>query len=99
MSIKWFIAIFIGLIVIIGILYVNLWDQTWSELRRAAKEERTQMIKSLGQNLAASDRKGTIVWLMRAYLPNVKAGAEITAHELNKYLVSAGWRVIIVLHD
>lgn len=99
MSTKWTVVIFVGITVIIGILYVNLWDGVWAELRRGAKEERTAIVKSLATNLASGDKKGTIVWLMRAYLPNVKAGAEITAHELNKYLVAAGWRVIIVLHD
>lgn len=43
--------------------------------------------------------KGTIVWLMHSYVPNVRAGAEITAHALNQMLVGAGWRVIIVLPD
>lgn len=43
--------------------------------------------------------KGTIVWLMHSYVPNVRAGAEITAHALNQMLVSAGWRVIVVLPD
>jgi glycosyltransferase involved in cell wall biosynthesis len=43
--------------------------------------------------------KGTIVWLMHSYVPNVRAGAEITAHALNQMLVAAGWRVIIVLPD
>ena len=43
--------------------------------------------------------KGTIVWLMQSYVPNVRAGAEITAHALNQMLVAAGWRVIIVLPD
>jgi glycosyltransferase involved in cell wall biosynthesis len=93
------LALIVGAIVIIIILYVTLWDQLWFELRRNAKAERSANVKRLQSNLSAADKKGTIVWLMRAYLPNVKAGAEITAHELNKYLVSAGWRVIIVLHD
>ncbi len=93
------LALIIGAIVLIIILYVTLWDQAWMELRRAAKAERSATVQRLQNNLAAADKKGTIVWLMRAYLPNVKAGAEITAHELNKYLVSAGWRVVIVLHD
>ncbi len=93
------LALIVGAIVIIIILYVTLWDQMWFELRRNAKAERSANVKRLQSNLSTADKKGTIVWLMRAYLPNVKAGAEITAHELNKYLVSAGWRVIIVLHD
>lgn len=43
--------------------------------------------------------KGTIVWLMHSYVPNVRAGAEITAHALNVQLVRNGWRVIVVLPD
>ena len=43
--------------------------------------------------------KGTIVWLMNSYVPNVRAGAEITVHALNQQLLAAGWRVIVVLPD
>jgi len=43
--------------------------------------------------------KGTIVWLMNSYVPNVRAGAEITVHALNQRLLAAGWRVIVVLPD
>ncbi len=43
--------------------------------------------------------KGTIVWLMNSYVPNVRAGAEITVHALNQQLVASGWRVIVVLPD
>ena len=43
--------------------------------------------------------KGTIVWLMHSYVPNVRAGAEITAHALNVQLVRSGWRVVVVLPD
>ncbi len=93
------LALIVGAIVIIIILYITLWDSTWLELRKAAKAERSKVVKSLRDRFASSEKKGTIVWLMRAYLPNVKAGAEITAHELNKYLIAAGWRVIIVLHS
>lgn len=92
------IALIVGAIVIIIILYITLWDQVWSELRQVAKAERSQIVQHLRNNLAANEKKGTIVWLMRAYLPDVKAGAEITAHELNKYLIASGWRVIIILH-
>lgn len=44
-------------------------------------------------------QKGTIVWLMHSYVPNVRAGAEITAHALNQKLLALGWRVIVVLPD
>ncbi len=93
------LALIVGVLVIIIILYITLWDQTWFELKKAAKEERSAVVRSLRDRFASADKKGTIVWLMRAYLPNVKAGAEITAHEVNKYLISQGWRVIIVLHN
>lgn len=43
--------------------------------------------------------KGTIVWFMHSYVPNVRAGAEITAHALNQQLLAMGWRVIVVLPD
>lgn len=43
--------------------------------------------------------KGTIVWLMNSYVPNVRAGAEITVHALNQQLIASGWRVIVVLPD
>ncbi len=48
---------------------------------------------------ATGPHKGTIVWLMHSYVPNVRAGAEITAHALNVQLVRGGWRVIVVLPD
>jgi hypothetical protein len=49
--------------------------------------------------MAPEALKGTIVWLMNSYVPNVRAGAEITVHALNQQLVAAGWRVIVVLPD
>jgi glycosyltransferase involved in cell wall biosynthesis len=36
---------------------------------------------------------------MNSYVPNVRAGAEITVHALNQQLLAAGWRVIVVLPD
>jgi glycosyltransferase involved in cell wall biosynthesis len=36
---------------------------------------------------------------MHSYVPNVRAGAEITAHALNVQLVRNGWRVIVALPD
>jgi glycosyltransferase involved in cell wall biosynthesis len=47
----------------------------------------------------AGSQKGTITWFMHSYVPNVRAGAEITAHALNQKLLSMGWRVIVVLPD
>lgn len=41
----------------------------------------------------------TIVWFMHSYVPNVRAGAEITAHALNQQLLAMGWRVVVVLPD
>jgi glycosyltransferase involved in cell wall biosynthesis len=86
--------IFIAIITIIAVVVLTFWRQMWSELRRSAREEYDLALKTADLN-----KRGIIVWLMRAYLPNVKAGAEITAHAVNKYLVSRGWRVIVVVHD
>jgi glycosyltransferase involved in cell wall biosynthesis len=47
----------------------------------------------------AGGYKGTITWFMHSYVPNVRAGAEITAHALNQKLLGMGWRVIVVLPD
>ena len=83
----------IGVIIIGSIIGATFWHFFWSEARRAAKAEFESIV-------ARTDRKpGTIVWLMRSYLPNVKAGSEITAHALNKYLLTRGWRIIVVLPD
>lgn len=49
--------------------------------------------------MAPAALKGTIVWLMNSYVPNVRAGAEITVHALNQQLLASGWRVIVVLPD
>jgi len=85
--------IIVGVIIIASIIGATFWHYFWSEARRAAKSEFDSIV-------ARTERKpGTIVWLMRSYLPNVKAGSEITAHELNKYLLSLGWRIIVVLPD
>lgn len=83
-----------AIITIIAIIGLTFWRQMWSELRRSAREE-----YDLARRTADPNKRGIIVWLMRAYLPNVKAGAEITAHAINKYLVAQGWRIIVVVHD
>jgi glycosyltransferase involved in cell wall biosynthesis len=44
-------------------------------------------------------QKGHLVWIMHSYLPNVRAGSEITAHALNKYLVSHGWRISVLVNS
>lgn len=62
-------------------------------------EDYNQRRDQIYKTAVASDKKGTIVWLMHSYVPNVKAGAEITAHAVNKYLVQQGWNVIICLPD
>jgi glycosyltransferase involved in cell wall biosynthesis len=85
--------ILIGVIIIGSIIGATFWHFFWLEARRAAKAEFESII-------VRTDRKpGTIVWLMRSYLPNVKAGSEITAHALNRYLLTRGWRIIVVLPD
>ena len=39
----------------------------------------------------------TIVWIVRHYLPDFKAGAESMAHDINTYLVDVlGWTVVII---
>jgi glycosyltransferase involved in cell wall biosynthesis len=40
----------------------------------------------------------TIVWIIRHYLPDFKAGAESMAYDINKYLVEVlGWKVIVIV--
>ena len=44
-------------------------------------------------------QKAHLVWIMHSYVPTVKAGSEITAHELNKFLVSQGYRISVFVRD
>ena len=40
----------------------------------------------------------TIVWIVRHYLPDFKAGAEAMAHDINKYLVEhLGWTITVIV--
>ncbi len=90
------IVIGVGIIIVIAILSLIGWRQFWSELEVSAKRDHEQRLQKYKEN-AESGRN--VVWLMHSYLPNVRAGAEITAHAVNKHLVDAGWSVTIVLPD
>jgi len=43
--------------------------------------------------------KGNATWLMHSCAATVKAGAELMAHEISKFLQRAGWNVRIMLYD
>ena len=47
----------------------------------------------------APGSKGTITWIMHSYASTIKAGAELVAHELTKFLQRAGWRIRVMLYD
>ncbi len=96
MSLWWIILT--GIIAIIIITTTTFWREAWSQLRSAAIQDYNERRDAIYKR-SQGPNKGTIVWLMNSYLPNVKAGAEITAHAVNKYLVQQGWRVIICLPD
>ena len=49
--------------------------------------------------LAAPGSKGVFVWIMHSYVPTVRAGSELTAHAVNKYLIRAGWEVHVCVRD
>jgi glycosyltransferase involved in cell wall biosynthesis len=50
--------------------------------------------------LPSSDStKPLIVLCMRAYVPLMKAGAEITSHITNKYIQQAGWDVVVIVKN
>jgi glycosyltransferase involved in cell wall biosynthesis len=42
-------------------------------------------------------KKPLMVLCMRAYVPSMTAGAEITSHVTNKYLQAAGWDVVVIV--
>jgi glycosyltransferase involved in cell wall biosynthesis len=44
-------------------------------------------------------KKAHLVWIMHSYVPTVKAGSEITAHALNRYLLTQGYRVSVFVND
>ena len=39
----------------------------------------------------------TIVWIVRHYLPDFRAGAECMAHDINLYLLKIGWKIIVIV--
>lgn len=45
----------------------------------------------------ANSKKPLIVLCMRAYVPSMTAGAEITSHITNKYIQAAGWDVVVIV--
>jgi|LauGreDrversion4_2_1035121.scaffolds.fasta_scaffold276132_2 glycosyltransferase involved in cell wall biosynthesis len=92
---EWTVILF-GLIIVVAILGIVSWRQFWSEIEIEAKREHEQRLRKFKEN---ADSGRNIVWLMHSYLPNVRAGAEITAHAVNTHLVKAGWSVTIVLPD
>ena len=47
----------------------------------------------------APGSKGNVTWLMHSCAATVKAGAELVAHELTKYLQKVGWNTRIMLYD
>jgi hypothetical protein len=47
----------------------------------------------------APGSKGTITWVMHSYASTIKAGAELVAHELTKFLQRAGWKIRVMLYD
>ena len=56
-------------------------------------------VLSQSHSRSASQTKGHLVWVMHSYLPNVRAGSEITAHALNKYLSQHGWRISVLVNS
>jgi glycosyltransferase involved in cell wall biosynthesis len=52
-----------------------------------------KVIKPLQQD----PNKPLIVWIMRAYVPNMTAGAEITCHITNKQLLKDGFEVTVIV--
>jgi glycosyltransferase involved in cell wall biosynthesis len=89
-------VILIGFVVLVAILGLVSYRQFWSEVETVAKQQHAQRLQKFKEN---ADNGRNIVWLMHSYLPNVRAGAEITAHAVNTHLVKAGWSVTIVLPD
>jgi glycosyltransferase involved in cell wall biosynthesis len=53
--------------------------------------------KNAAEN-APPKRGKRIVWVMHSYVPNVRAGSEITAEAQIDYLKSKGWEVIVLVH-
>ena len=43
--------------------------------------------------------RGNATWIMHSCAATVKAGAELMAHEISKFLQRAGWNVRIMLYD
>lgn len=39
-----------------------------------------------------------IIWVMHSWVPNVRAGSEITAEAQIEYLMKQGWEVIVLVH-
>jgi glycosyltransferase involved in cell wall biosynthesis len=60
------------------------------------------LMKIIPQTLAPNlphpnSTKPLIVLCMRAYVPSMTAGAEITSHITNKYIQKAGWDVVVIV--
>lgn len=76
--------IYIGIILIV--ISIGLVLKPYTRARRAFSAK-------------AAGEKGHLVWIMHSYLPNVRAGSEITAHALNRHLAANGWRISVLVNS
>lgn len=47
-----------------------------------------------GKSVEVNDRP-LLIWFMYSYVPNVRAGTEVSAHAVNKWLIEKGWNVVV----
>lgn len=77
--------------VVLLVLALGWWGWWWG---RGTPELPASAYKNAGSGLKL-DGRPLVVWFMYSYVPNVRAGSEVTAHAVNKWLLAHGWNVIV----
>lgn len=83
------------MIIIAGILIVLVCLVVWKRWWGASDELPASAYKNAGAGLKLDAGKPLVVWFMYSYVPNVRAGSEVTAHAVNKWLLANGWNVVV----
>jgi glycosyltransferase involved in cell wall biosynthesis len=98
-NLSWFTSnvITIGILVLVfGILFIRKSINKINHDRIVAYRE-PLVSKEFYKLCRPVEGRPRIVWIMRHYLPDFRAGAECMAHDINLYLIKIGWEVIVIV--
>lgn len=97
----WRLLIGVNLVIFIAVL-VYIYFKT--PVATAAEEKLDPFLEPAIYEHAADDEpdkqggEKRIVWIMHSYVPNVRAGSEITAEDQIRFLKKQGWTIYVLVH-